>query len=507
MAEAFPPTTEPRLSREEAKPEAPPSDSLAQAAEAPPRPHAPFPYTCFYCCAGLPSSPEVGGYMALRVLQAFFVVHSAVLFGPALQAVFREDAGCPKASEETCEDDNECDGRVLGGLRVSSAISTIVTASSLLSALLMPALGALCDVTSMRRGIGIAGCLGQALTVLAGVALDTSTLWFIVVVVFLGYVAKNVIQLMVASYLPELSSVPSEQAKASGMGNAWLYGSEVAGIAVLVVVSGLLDLSDKGRGRLSSGVNGVLILAMMPLVFGALKPKPPTATLADGESIVRYSYARVYKLVVSLRQTHTDYANLLLAVLVYDPACGSLVLLASVFMQETLCLSASEVSNALAVAILCAVPGAVLASWYANTLVRAHLTLTVGLVCTAVVTGLAAVALPTGEPGPTVLFAGAWGVLLGASWQCAGFQLALLVPPGQEAELGGMLVTCYNTFQWLPPLLFTIVNEASGSMRGALVTLCPMILVGTAILFFGVNLERGSRVVAADLHRRRTVVA
>ena len=57
--------------------------------------------------------------------------------------------------------------------------------------------------------------------------------------------------------------------------------------------------------------------------------------------------------------------------------------------------------------------------------------------------------------------------------------------------------------QWLPPLIFTIVNEATGETRVALITLTAFFLAGALLLGLGCNVQRQHEKTQKTLGARR----
>jgi hypothetical protein len=58
-----------------------------------------------------------------------------------------------------------------------------------------------------------------------------------------------------------------------------------------------------------------------------------------------------------------------------------------------------------------------------------------------------------------------------------------IIPRGQEAELMGTYICACQMLAWLPPLVFTIMNEAGYSMRIGLFTLTMYFAISFCILF------------------------
>lgn len=53
----------------------------------------------------------------------------------------------------------------------------------------------------------------------------------------------------------------------------------------------------------------------------------------------------------------------------------------------------------------------------------------------------------------------------------------MMCPVGQEAELSGFFVFSTNILVWLPPLIFTVMNQSGVNMRWGLISL---------VIFFGI---------------------
>ena len=56
-----------------------------------------------------------------------------------------------------------------------------------------------------------------------------------------------------------------------------------------------------------------------------------------------------------------------------------------------------------------------------------------------------------------------------------------IIPRGQEAELAGFFLYCGQILTWLPPLIFTIMNEADINLSWAGITLNGYMLVAIVL--------------------------
>ncbi len=62
-------------------------------------------------------------------------------------------------------------------------------------------------------------------------------------------------------------------------------------------------------------------------------------------------------------------------------------------------------------------------------------------------------------------FAIAWGIALGWFYPTESLIFSMTMPKGQEAELAGFFLYCTQIIGWLPPLIFTIMNESDCSLN------------------------------------------
>jgi len=69
------------------------------------------------------------------------------------------------------------------------------------------------------------------------------------------------------------------------------------------------------------------------------------------------------------------------------------------------------------------------------------------------------------------LFAVFWGMCLGWFYPTSDLIFSLSLPKGQESEITGFYIYCTQIIVWLPPLVFTLINEAGFNMKWGLISL------------------------------------
>lgn len=83
-----------------------------------------------------------------------------------------------------------------------------------------------------------------------------------------------------------------------------------------------------------------------------------------------------------------------------------------------------------------------------------------------------------------------YGVGLGATYPIQRTLFLCLAPCGQEAEMFGIWQCCCLSIQWLPGVIFTYINEVTGSVVSAIVVVPVFHLLGL-ICVLAINLEEG----------------
>lgn len=91
-----------------------------------------------------------------------------------------------------------------------------------------------------------------------------------------------------------------------------------------------------------------------------------------------------------------------------------------------------------------------------------------------------------------------WGV--GQGWKVTVDRLlyARILPAGQNAEFSGTFVFFRQSLTWLPPLVFTLINESSEiPLQWGLGSVNIFILLCIAVYVFGIGVGRYAEAVSA----------
>lgn len=156
----------------------------------------------------------------------------------------------------------------------------------------------------------------------------------------------------------------------------------------------------------------------------------------------------------------------------------TLTVLAITYMTDQLQFSGSENGIAILIMLISSVPGGLLSGRFSARFnpIRSSM---VAVSILTINTALVAIFLkgPDQATGAYILAIG-WGLGTGWKWTCDRLLFARIVPGGQNVELSGGYVFFRQVLTWLPPLVFTIMNEADISLRWAILSLDVFFILG-----------------------------
>ncbi|PWI42367.1 MFS transporter [Streptomyces sp. ICBB 8177] len=364
-------------------------------------------------------------------------------------------------------------------VRAGAYFAYAVSASVLLSVVVMPLAGAIADRTGRKKPVmGLFAYIGAAATTgmfflhgdryLLGGAL--------LVVANVSYSTSIVVY---NAYLPQIAE-PHERDAVSSRG--WASGY-VAGAGMLVVDLALfLDhdafgLTKTTAVRMCLASAGVwwAIWTLVPLI--ALRDGPVTRTAESAG--VGQGFRQLAETVRDLRR-YPLTLSFLLAYLIYNDGVQTVISQASLYGSEQLKLGQTTLIAAVLLVQVLAVAGALLLGRLARRF-GAKRTVLGSLVAWTVTVGIGYF-LPSGQPIGFFVLAAAIGMVLGGSQALSRSLFSHLVPVGKEAEYFAVYQVSDRGTSWLGPLMFGLAFQLTGSYRVAIVSLVVFFAVGFVLL-------------------------
>ncbi len=419
---------------------------------------------------------------------AYVTTTATVLFAPYLTTVAKA-AACPgQPADASCSTTLS----VLG-LAVSpgSLVFYAVTFATIVSALVLPVVGAVADRSRHQRRI-LAGFAWVGATA-------ASAMWFVqgsgwqlgVVLLMLASLCLGASLVVYDAILCQIAT-PDERDRVSSRGWAlgYLGGFVLLAInLVLVTSSGSLGLTKGEAVRWSLLSAGLWWAAFTIIPYVGLRDRPPVNVAPVQGSVVTEAFGQLANTLRHLRGfPHT--LRFLLAYLFFNDGIQTVIGVSSVYGAEQLGFDTNQLILTILLVQIVAFAGALLfgraaTRWGARDVVLTGL----GLWTLVVAIGFF---LPRGQFSWWLALAVLIGLVLGGSQALSRSLYSQLVPRGREAEYFSLYQACERGTSWFGTLLFGLVHQATGSYRPAILALVVFFALG-GLLLRGVDVRQGIR--------------
>ncbi len=419
---------------------------------------------------------------------AYVTTTATVLFTPYLASIARA-AACPGGDTDPGVVDGVCTATlsVLGvPVAPGSLPLYVVTFSTILSAVLVPAVGVLADRSpSPRRLLGGFAAVGALAA--ASMVFITGTDWL------LGALLETVAALCLGASLAVYNSLlvtvatPDERDRVSSRG--WALGYAGGGLLLAINLVTLnsaesLGLSQSGAVRVSLLTAGLWwgLFTLIPVLgLRGLDREPPTGPVRATPvgAAIRESITGV---VTTVRHARAYPQTLLFlgAFVLFNDGVQTVIATASIYGQDELGFEPGQLVVAILLVQIVAIGGALLFGRLAIA-IGSWRAILVSLAIWLVVV-VAALFLPAGRFGLFLALAASIGIVLGGTQAISRSLYSQLVPRGAEAAYFGLYQAADRGTSWLGTLVFGLVFQATGSYRPALASLMVFFVLGGVLL-------------------------
>jgi UMF1 family MFS transporter len=411
---------------------------------------------------------------------AYVTSVTTVLFAPYLIAVAREAA---------------VDNRVqlFGFLPVAPGAlpSYIITFSTLLSAILLPPLGALVDRTARKRQF-LAGFAWTGAAAASLVFFATDGNWQIgavaVIVANLCLGASVVVNDSILCFVAE----EEERDRVSSRG--WAFGYLGGGLLLainlgMVLGHESLGVSEGFAVRLSMLSAAVWWAGFTLVPFLRLRDYPPTHVVPEEGSLLRQSFGQLWTTLREIRN-YPMTLTFLLAYLFFNDGIQTVIASSSTYGAEELKFGQSTLIATILLVQFVGIVGALVFGKAAERYGGRRVILAGIGVWMAIVT--VALFLPERQVAPFLVLAVAIGLVLGGTQALARSFFSLLIPQGKEAEYFSFYHAMERGTSWFGTLTFGVVYQLTDSYRPAIFALIVFFVLGGALLW-KVDVRRGIR--------------
>ena len=373
----------------------------------------------------------------------------------------------------------------------------LITLSTILSALLLPLLGAVADRTANKKGL-LAGFAWAGAAFAALIFLATGDNWQLAAIGIVGgnlcFGAAGVVN---DSILP-LISTEDERDRVSSRGWAFGYlGGGLLLVANLAVFLGhdALGLDEALAARLCMLSAAIWWAAFTLIPFLRLRDHQPVHVVPAGGGIVQQSFGQLRTTLSDMRR-YPMALTFLAAYLFFNDGIQTVIASASVYGAEELDHSQTILIATILMVQFVAFGGALVfgraaASYGAKRVILAGLVVW-GLIVTV------ALFLPARNVPLFLVLGFGIGIVLGGTQALARSYFSLLIPRGKEAEYFSFYHAMDRGTSWFGTATFAIMLALTDSYRPAIFALIAFFVIG-GLLLLRVDTERGIREAGNDL--------
>lgn len=417
---------------------------------------------------------------------AFVTTTAAVLFAPYLTAV-AEKAACGRATDEDAGFKCTQDLHVLGlDVSAGSLVFYLVTASTILSALVLPIVGAVADRSAHKPrllgGFAWAGSLmAAAMFLVAGSNWQLGALLLVLATLCLGA------SLVVYDALLVEVAAPDDRDRVSSRG--WALGYLGGGLLLAANFVLLTVMSDNTElaVRISLLSAGIWWAVFTIIPVRGIRSRPPVNPVVEQGGLFQASFGQLWRTLKDLRR-YPVTLTFLVAYLFYNDGIQTVIYAASVYGEKELGFEKSTVLLAFLVVQFVGIGGALLFGRVAQ--VRgAYRVILAGLFIWLVVV-VGGWLVPDENLALFLLLAVAIGVVLGGTQALSRSFYSQLIPRGREAEYFSLYQACERGTSWIGTLVFGLVHQWTDSYRPALLALMVLFVIGIVFLL-RVDARRG----------------
>ncbi len=412
---------------------------------------------------------------------AFSATVGTVFLGPYLASLTAEAA---KAYPDGM-------ARLLGiPIAPDSFLPYCVSLSVGLQVFFLPILGAIADYSHIRkRMMQLFATIGALATILFFFV--TQPVWWLGGLLFIAAnLAFGAAIVFYNSYLPDISS-EEERDRVSSYG--WAMG--YLGGGLLLLFNLIFYLMHERLGvptglavRINLTSAGVWWLLFSNFTWSRLRPRHARRPLPPGETYVSIGFKQLFQTLGELKH-FPETLKFLLAYFLYNDGIQTVIAVSATFAAAPLTRGGLEVNQSTLTMVILMIQfvaffGALfwgkLAGW-----VGAKRSILISLVIWAAVVIYAYGGLK-GESRITEfwILGAIIALVMGGSQAISRSLFAQMIPDGKEAEFYAFYEVSERGTSWTGPLIFGLVNQSSGSLRPAILSLIFFFIMGLFLLPF-----------------------
>lgn len=367
-----------------------------------------------------------------------------------------------------------------------------VNASAIITALLMPVVGAIGDFGGLKKRFLLV-CTGVCVILTASLfRMGPGDAWAAALVFIGASVAYESMQSLSNAFLPEIST-RENMGRISGLGwGLGYFGGLLCLIPALGMVTGWLPeeggLNVRATNLLAAGW---LLVCSVPL-FAFLRERQPRRRASLG-TYVEMGFGRIAETARDLAR-YRQAVRLLIARLVYNDGLATAFAMAAIFAAAEFGMETADLL-VLGIVVNATAGASAIGFGFVQDRIGGKRTIAITLVLLMVATALAFFART-----PGVFWAAAilLGLMVGPNQAASRALLGSFVPRSKQGELFGFYAFSGRLSSVLGPLSYGLILGATGSHRWAIASIIVFLVAGL-LLLLRVDEEEGVALAVAEM--------
>ncbi len=366
-------------------------------------------------------------------------------------------------------------------------LSVVVCVSSLLVVVSAPIVGTIGDASGRKKLLLFYATAACVLATVGLAFVGPGSFLIAMVLLAIANTAFGTGEDLIAAFLPELA--PAEKL---GRISAFGWSAGYVGGLVSLAVAYLYVRWAQSLGQTSQQFvpivmlicAGLYTLAAIPTFVWMKERALPDATMA-GQNYIHIGFSRLRETLEHARH-YRDLFQLLLAILVYQCGVGTVVYLASIYAQQVLKFTESDLLIMILVVNVTAAVGAVIFGFIQDRLGS------IKTLCITMLLWMVAIGLAYGAQQKMDLWLAAniVGLSMGASGSAGRALVGKFSPPGRSGEFLGLWGVAVKLATAIGVLTFGLVSFGTSDYRLSLLLTGVFFVVGFGLLL-RVNEKRG----------------
>jgi len=272
---------------------------------------------------------------------------------------------------------------------------------------------------------------------------------------------------------------PVDLAGITGSGRMW---ETIAMLGFFVIVAVVGFVAKWGAVNNARFGQALACLAGAPTLFMAYHKRYPVKkslkSLAEGSNLYKEGVKDLWRTIVDLGKTNPAAQRYLFTIMFTDAAIGGFTNLAIIYLHEQLQLNTQMVNLFILVNLASNIFGVGVHRFLLPKLGQKYnysIMVAGWVIVTSLFVGL--IAGPEQKYG-SFAFAVIYGYCYGHYYPSTNGYFVSLVPEDKQVELWGWNMFASVILSWIPPLVFTTINETSGNLRLAMIGMIGFLLIG-----------------------------